>query len=143
VLTTPASRREPDGRQRRAPVFFALLAVAWMGMIFWVSSGPVPPVVPDQFLDLVVKKAGHFSAYALLAVLWWLALRGRVTPRVALVAAFAIAAAYAGSDELHQAFSPTRHPSLVDVGIDALGAAAGLLVIVRWVPRRQGPPGSG
>jgi VanZ family protein len=114
-----------------------------IGVIFWVSSGPVPPVVPDQFLDVLVKKAGHFSAYALLAGLWWLALRGRVTPRVALVAAFVIAAGYAGSDEIHQAFSPTRHPSVVDVGIDALGALTGPWVIVRWVRRRQGPPRSG
>ena len=137
-MVTPRTTLEPDRSRGRRSLVFAVLALAWMGAIFWVSSGPVPPVVPDQFLDLVVKKAGHFSAYALLAVLWWLALRGRVTPRVALVAAFAIAAAYAGSDELHQAFSPTRHPSLVDVGIDALGAAAGLLVITLWrrVPLR-------
>ena len=98
----------------------------------------MPPVVPDQLLDLLVKKAGHFSAYALLAVLWWLALRGRVTPRLALVVAFAIAAVYAGSDELHQSFSPTRHPSVVDVGIDALGAAIGLWVVASLGPEPAG-----
>ena len=90
-----------------------------------------------------MKKAGHFCAYALLAVLWWLALRGGVAPRVALVAAFAIAAAYAGSDELHQAFSPTRHPSIVDIGIDALGAATGLWVVARRAPTRHERPDPG
>lgn len=138
MVTPSLPPPEPDGSRGRASLFFALLALAWMGVIFWVSSGPVLPVVPDQLLDLLVKKAGHFSAYALLAVLWWLALRGRVTPRLALVLAFAIAAGYAGSDELHQAFSPTRHPSVVDVGIDALGAATGLWVVARRIRNRQG-----
>ena len=100
-MTTPSTVLVGDEGRGRRSLFFAVLALALMGAIFWFSSGPVPPVVLDQFLDLVVKKAGHFSAYALLAVLWWLALRGRVSPRLALVIAFAIAAGYAGSDELH------------------------------------------
>jgi len=141
-MTPTTSLPESGGSNGRRSVFFALLAFAWTGVIFWVSSGPVPSVVPDQFLDLLLKKAGHFSAYALLAVLWWLALRGRLTPRVALVVAFAIAAGCAGSDELHQAFSPTRHPSVLDVGIDALGAATGLWLLVHWVRSRQGSPRS-
>jgi len=116
---------------------FGMLALAWMGAIFWVSSGPVPPFAPDQLFDLLLKKAGHFSAYALLAALWWLALWDRVAPRTALVVAFAIAVGYAGSDELHQAFSPTRHPSIVDVGIDALGAATGLWIVTRLVRGRR------
>ncbi len=127
---------ETRGRRSLA---FALLALAWMGAIFWVSSGPVPPVVPDPLVDLLLKKAGHFCAYALLAVLWWLALRGRLTPRLALVAAFVLAAGYAGSDEIHQAFSPTRHPSLVDVGIDSVGAVTGLWVVFRWARTRTDP----
>lgn len=138
-------RPETDERRGRSVALaFAILALAWMGAIFWVSSGPVPPVVPDQLLDLLVKKAGHFTAYALLAVLWWLALRGRaslggrVTPGLVLVAAFAIATVYAGTDELHQSLNPTRHPSIVDVGIDALGAAAGLWLVPRLLRGRLG-----
>jgi cytochrome b561 len=123
----------------RRSLFFAVLALAWMGAIFWVSSGPVPPVVQDPLLDLVVKKTGHFSAYALLAVLWWLALRSRMSPRTAVLVAFTIAAAYAGSDELHQSFSPTRHPSIEDIGIDALGAAIALFVVTRWIRSRLTP----
>ncbi len=136
-MMTTSRRQEPDRISGRRSLGFALLAIAWMGAIFWVSSGPVPPVVPDQLVDMLVKKAGHFCAYALLAVLWWLALRDRVSPRTALVVAFAIAAGYAASDELHQTLSPSRHPSVVDVGIDALGAAAGLWVITRWVGTGQ------
>ena len=36
--------------------------------------------------------------------------------------AFAVTALFAASDELHQAFVPTRGPSVVDVAIDCLGA---------------------
>ena len=106
-----------------------------MAAIFWASSGPVPPVVPDQLLDLFLKKAGHITAYAILAALWWLALRDRVAPRTALMVAFVIAVGYAASDEIHQSFSPTRHPSIVDVGIDALGAVAGLWIVTHVVRR--------
>jgi VanZ family protein len=125
-----------DRNVGRRSLVFALLALAWMAAIFWVSSGPVPPVVPDQALDILAKKVGHFAAYALLAGLWWIALRGRMTPRTALVVAFAITTGYAGTDELHQAFIATRHPSAIDVGIDALGAAAGLRLGAKLSRRR-------
>ena len=128
---------EPERGLGRRSLLFGILALAWMGAIFWVSSGPVPPFAPDQLVDVFLKKAGHFTAYALLAALWWLALRDRVAPRTALVVAFVIAVGYAGSDELHQAFSPTRHPSIVDVGIDALGVAVGLWIVTRVVRSRR------
>jgi VanZ family protein len=36
---------------------------------------------------------------------------------------------YAASDEFHQSFVPTRGPSIVDVGIDSVGVAAGMFVL--------------
>ncbi len=124
-----------EGRSRRSLVF-AALALVWMGAIFYVSSGPVPPVVPDPALDLIAKKVGHFVAYALLAVLWWLAFRSEAAARTALAVAFAITVGYAAFDEIHQAFSATRHPSVIDVAIDTSGALIGLWAVVRWFGRR-------
>lgn len=124
-----------DHRLRRS-LLFALLALAWMGAIFWASSGPVPPLVPDPLVDLVAKKVGHFMAYALLAVLWWLAFRWELTDRAAIAIALAITIGYAGFDEIHQAFTATRNPSIVDVAIDTAGAVIGLWAIVRWSGRR-------
>ena len=36
--------------------------------------------------------------------------------------------AYGAVDEMHQSFVPGRHPSLADIGYDALGALAGLFL---------------
>jgi VanZ family protein len=116
---------------------WALAALAWMAAIFVVSSGPVPPFAPDQGLDLLAKKTGHLCAYALLAALWWLAVRDRLRPRRAMLAGLAIAIGYAAIDEIHQAFTATRHPSLVDVGIDALGALIGTWLVVRLASGRR------
>jgi hypothetical protein len=42
------------------------------------------------------------------------------------MAAFALAAAYGGVDELRQGLDPSRVPAVTDVAVDALGAALGL-----------------
>jgi VanZ family protein len=39
--------------------------------------------------------------------------------------------AYAATDELHQYFVRGRHASPVDVAIDAVGVAAGMLLLLR------------
>ena len=48
--------------------------------------------------------------------------------------ALAIVFLYAASDELHQAFVPTRTALVSDVFIDTAGGAAGLLAL--WLARR-------
>jgi VanZ family protein len=50
------------------------------------------------------------------------------------VPAFFAALAYAASDELHQHFVRGRHAAPVDVAIDAVGIAAGL---VAWTRLRR------
>ena len=55
--------------------------------------------------------------------------------RIAFAAAISLAftVAYAASDEFHQSFTAGRHPSLVDVGIDSVGALIALLALVAWL----------
>ena len=82
-------------------------------------------------IDLIGRKIVHALEYALLCFLLWRALRPTL-PRVrAVLVAFAIAVAYACTDELHQTFVDGRHGSPVDVGIDTVGAAAAALAIHR------------
>jgi VanZ family protein len=99
-----------------------LPVVVWAGVIFAFSS--VPSLSTDLGTwDLVLRKCAHITEYAVLAVLLMRALGNEVT-------ALFVAVAYAATDELHQAFVPGRHASPVDVAIDGIGAALGLLVLL-------------
>ena len=113
---------------RTAALWLPPLAV--MAAIFALSS--MPSTDADRGLaHLLLRKAGHFAEYALLAALWWRALRTTLAGRAALAAAFAIAVGYAITDEIHQTFVDTRVGSPLDVLIDAAGAAAALALIAR------------
>jgi VanZ family protein len=74
--------------------------------------------------DYVLRKGAHMSEYAILAVLL-------VRATGSSMWAFALAVAYAGSDEFHQTFVRGRHGSPIDIGIDAIGALIGLGVCRR------------
>ena len=89
-------------------------------------------------IDLVGRKMIHAGEYALLCLLWWRALRGRLASGAALAGAFALAVAYGGLDEYHQTFVAGRTGSPIDVGIDALGAALAVLAIRSRLERRDG-----
>src|SRR4051794_39959968 len=101
-----------------------------MGVIFLLSAQPDLNSGLGT-IDLIGRKIVHASEYALLTFLWWRALRTVVAPQRAIVFAFLIAVGYSATDEWHQAFVNGRHGTPVDVGIDALGAAAAALAIRR------------
>jgi VanZ family protein len=112
------------------PLALWLPVVAWAGLIFGLSSIPSLGTGLGTW-DLVLRKLAHATEYAILAGLLLRAL-GRELP------AFAVAVAYAASDELHQHFVAGRHGSPVDVAIDAAGAAIGLVLLQRRrLPRPQ------
>ena len=102
-----------------------------MAVIFFFSAQPSL----DSGLgviDLIGRKLIHFSEYALLALLWWRALRTRLDARTAALAAFAVTSLYAASDELHQTFVNGRNGNPIDWMIDNAGAGLAML----WVARR-------
>jgi VanZ family protein len=114
-----------------ATVWRLLPAAATMSAIFALSAQRtlprMPPVTPN-----LTQVVGHFSAYALLTLaLWWALPARELTPRLRLGAAFVGAVIYGASDEWHQAFVPGRDPALVDLVVDAAGAAFALVVIER------------
>jgi VanZ family protein len=107
------------------------------------------PEVSDATIhavQAVVRKSGHVAGYAILALLLW---RGRkmvagVRPLLSkwdcreacwIVVACAL---YACTDELHQAFVPTRQGSVLDIVIDTFGAFCGVMLVWllgRWKRR--------
>ena len=104
--------------------------IALMALIFFLSAQP--DLGTDLgTIDVVLRKLAHMAEYALLCFLWWRAVRTVAPPGRAVALAFALAVAYACSDEIHQSYVDGRHGTPVDVGIDTLGAGAAALLIHR------------
>jgi VanZ family protein len=88
-----------------------------------------PGVGPDELarLHAVIRKLAHFVEYLILGALTLRALRLQATPLPrAMVTAVVLGAAFAASDEVHQAFVPNRTAAVGDVLIDAAGVATGV-----------------
>jgi VanZ family protein len=114
-----------------------------MGAIFYMSSRPDLPHYPQDTVDVVLKKLGHVIEYGTLAALvfWaWEPPGARSTRSRVILGAFAIAALYAVSDEIHQRFVPGRNSQLLDVGFDLVGACLALLLAHRFFPSLESPP---
>ncbi len=99
------------------------MSVAWMAVIFALSSVP-GTAVPSRFGEVA-----HVGVYALLGALLYAAVRSTRRDLRAAATAVLLAAAYAVTDELHQAFVPGRMPDIADWGLDVLGAALGAFAI--------------
>ena len=144
-----------------------LPVMLWMGFIFVMSTevgtashtsrilGPLlkwlVPSISSEAIGIVhtlVRKGGHLTEYAVLALLGLRAVlrsqRGRNRApsffRSACLAAL-ISAAYATTDEFHQSFVPGRTASGYDVAIDTTGAVAALAAAAGWrrIRRPAGP----
>ena len=118
-------------------------AIAWMLLIFAGSSDVLSAEHTSRFIlpfllwfnasmsyqtiaaiHLVIRKMGHVTEYAILAALLWRGLRGTfaaLSRHTISLWTFAIAAAFAASDEFHQSFVPSRTSTVHDVLIDCLG----------------------
>jgi len=96
---------------------------AWAAVIFAFSSIPSLSTGLGTW-DTVLRKGAHIAEYAILGSLLY-----RALGREAL--ALAVGIAYAATDEFHQRFVHGRHSSPVDVAIDAIGLALGMLVWLR------------
>lgn len=134
-------------------------AILWMGIIFVMSSSLFgsdetgtlvqdviryfyPSATPEDIetINFVVRKAAHFTEYAVLAVLWHRGLAGGsgLDTRDRVVTAFVISAVYAASDEFHQSFVPGRTPAVADVLLDSSGAAFACLLL--WLGHKKARP---
>jgi VanZ family protein len=111
--------------RRNRTLLRAIAPLLLMGVIFYFSAQSSSGDHP--WWDVILRKLGHVTGYALLTALWWWALRG-VTGRPLLIAV-CIAFAYACTDEFHQTFVSGRTGTPVDVAIDSIGMAIAALLI--------------
>src|SRR6266508_202725 len=103
-----------------------LPVLAWAAVIFTFSS--IPSLSSGLGVwDTVLRKGAHLTEYAVLGGLLYRALE-REAP------ALAAGIGYAATDEVHQHFVRGRHASPVDVAIDGVGVAVGMLL---WLRLRQ------
>jgi VanZ family protein len=108
-------------RSRLLTVWLPVLI--WAAVIFTLSSIPSLSTGLGTW-DTILRKGAHLTEYAVLGGLLYRAL-GREAH------ALAVGIAYAATDELHQYFVRGRHASPVDVAIDAVGVAVGMLLWLR------------
>jgi VanZ family protein len=96
-----------------------------MAAIFAFSSRPSDELPNFYFFDYLVKKGGHMTGYGLLAASYLYAFNRR--DRNSFFLAWLLAVLYAFTDEYHQSFVPSRHPSIWDVILfDNFGAMIAL-----------------
>src|SRR5919202_6819368 len=108
-------------------------------VLLWLSPGISEAAISE--VHFLVRKAAHFTEYAVLALL--AARAFGASPRRGLkrrwwLASFALVACVALSDEYHQSFVPSRTASLYDSLIDMAGGAAALARAALWLARRRG-----
>ncbi|HEU6448431.1 MAG TPA: VanZ family protein [Verrucomicrobiae bacterium] len=138
---------------------FWLPVLIWMVLIFSFSSDAhsyehssrffepflrwlFPHLAQSQIeiIHHLCRKCCHLGEYAILALLIFRALNRSQNlppwswPRV--LGALLIVFLYAGTDEFHQVFVPTRTPHFTDVLIDTAGGAVGLLGF--WILKERG-----
>jgi VanZ family protein len=109
------------------------------GFLAWILSGKVPFLswfaqTTGIFEWLSIRKCAHMFVYFLLGIFAALT-AGTWEPSVGkrIWLPWLVSVLYACSDEWHQRFVPGRSCAWRDVGIDAAGALAGvLLVFLFW-----------
>lgn len=131
------------------PLFWRLLTLGWAVAIYRLSTETFGSsfsgwllaqalsllhisVSPTTFsvLHTLLRKGAHLTEYAVFGLLiyrsFWNAPKVEWRTRTALWAVL-VAGLYSLTDEFHQSFEPGRTASLVDCGIDSVGAALGML----------------
>lgn len=117
-------------------VLWAVAAVGWAAVIFWLSAQPATSDRLDWLssLDLPgLDKVAHAVAFGILTVLCAQAL-GALGQLRSLVLAVVIASAYGVTDELHQRSVAGRDADVLDWVADTVGAIAFATAV--WFLRR-------
>lgn len=107
-------------------------------LLLWLVPGIGEAALAQ--VHFLIRKAAHFSEYALLALL--AARAFRTSGRAALArlwwpASFALVACVALADEFHQSFLPSRTGTIYDSLLDMTGGAAALACAALWLFLRR------
>ncbi len=137
-----------------------LPALIWLGFIFVGSTDVLSAEQTSRFLvpllrwldpqisvatiatiHFAVRKLGHLIEYAILAMLFWRAVRRgtNLQMKISILSAsvWVVCAIFAATDEFHQSFVPSRTAASGDVMIDSIGAFVGLAICLMIAARKQ------
>lgn len=113
------------------PTFGGSVTRSLLAQLINALSLDVSPRSLDWF-DSVLRKFAHLTEYAIFGLLLYACFNGKNLlhwqPHPASWC-IVIAALYSLTDELHQVFSPGRHPRLLDCCVDTAGAAIAMLAV--------------
>lgn len=94
-------------------------------------------------LSVVIRKAAHFTEFAVLGMCLTLNVRDFYTLKGISLGnvhvwfiSWLLGTAYAATDEIHQYFVPERACQLLDVCIDSVGVAAGAVIMLVIIKHR-------
>ena len=133
--------------------------IIWMTLIFVGSTDVLSAEHTSRFLapflrwldpqiswvalnsiQIFIRKLGHLTEYAILAILLWRAFQSaafwKLSTWISLTILLICCAIFAASDEFHQSFVPSRTSSFNDVMIDVCGAMIGLAICVALASRK-------
>ncbi len=129
-----------------------LLAILWMGVIFYMSNQPATissihsgntisiisklPLIGNvmNYLtsinigEFVVRKSAHMFSFCILSILLFMSIYENNVNKSAIIS-FLYTFLYACSDEFHQLFIHGRSGEFRDVMIDSIGGIIGILFI--------------
>jgi len=143
----------------RAFLRYWLPVAIWLGVIFIGSTDVLSAEHTSRFLvpflrwldphislaainaiQLAVRKLAHLIEYAILAALFWRALRDGLNLGTKIWILFIVVwfacGIFAVSDEFHQSFVPSRTASPDDVLIDIYDALIGIVLCLMFSRRR-------
>ncbi len=113
-----------------------LLALAWMGWIYYLSDQPALDIEDYFFAQ---DKVAHAVAFGILGALFLASMQQSTEGYrcYQLWIAVGLTTAYGVFDEWHQAFVPDRTPDLWDVVADTIGALVAVALMYRLAQPRK------
>jgi VanZ family protein len=139
--------------------FSIVLALLWMGVIFfastqlgsagntyeivcdlakWIHPGASPDTLVN--INVVIRKLAHATEYSILSLLVsWVCLRSpwKWLRSYWLLVAILVVLLYSSSDEFHQTFVPDRDGTITDVMLDTGAGTAAALLLALWRRARR------
>ena len=112
-----------------------LLPVIWATLIFFLSGQSNLPKPDEPLLNYLFMKSAHMFVYGVLYFLVYRAVNINQTElrKKNWLVPLVICVIYSAFDELHQAFTPGRHPNVRDIGYDSMGMIIAFLRIYRYI----------